>query len=204
MNEISNINRVKPFRNPPFDYQGLVLTGAVNSFDDEVLMQGYKRTSYVDNKIGISIPCIMLACNENKLMDLFFDLIDELGNNVRVVLESSHEREDGTHVDFFSEEIETVILKSYLTEKEYENLILRDGYTGIAVVGKYEEVQLDEHKNVVIYSSDLSRFEAIIRNYGLANRQGMNFVNNYYHEHHTSPDGYETFCRLRKLLDASA
>ena len=49
-----------------------------------------------------------------------------------MVLETSHNREGRGHVDLYREHIDLPVLKSILCD--YEDLLLNDGCTGIAVL----------------------------------------------------------------------
>ena len=68
-------------------------------------------------------------------------MIDCLGPVVDVVLESSH-KSTADHEDLYREHIDMPVLKSILLE--YEDLLLNDGCTGIAVINpsKRQEVQM--------------------------------------------------------------
>lgn len=199
---IRQLSEAMPFKRLPRDEQGLVLTGAVVSCGEEILKPGYSITEYVD-KSKARIPVIMVACNAHLIMDLFFDLVDKLGEEVSVVLETSHNSTDGSHEDLYVYDVDSIVLKSHLADEHFEELVLRDGYTGIAVHdGKTNEIQLSEDKTIVIYSHDLSKFESVLKFYGLKHRQGMKFVTNFKHEHDTFLGGYDRFCELRDLLGA--
>ena len=101
-----------------------------------------------------------LASPSERLFEVFMDLLDPLGEEVDVVMESSHESEPGAHADLYREHIDTVILKSTLYD--YEELLLNDGCTGLAALNPDGpmEVQFDEHKLLFVYAHDLEPFEA--------------------------------------------
>ena len=92
------------------------------------------------------------------------DLLDPLGTVVDVVLETSHNRDSNGHQDLYREHIDMPVLNSILWE--YEDLLLNDGCTGIAVLnpGIPQEVQFDEHKLLIVYGEELTEFEGSLIN----------------------------------------
>ena len=74
----------------------------------------------------------MAAASNEQLFEMFMDLLDPLGTEVDVVLETSHNRESRGHVDLYREHIDLPVLKSILCD--FEDLLLNDGCTGIAVL----------------------------------------------------------------------
>ena len=59
-------------------------------------------------------------------------LIQRLGPVVDVVIESSHNSNSEGHIDLYREHIDMPVLTSILWQ--YEDLLLNDGCTGIAVL----------------------------------------------------------------------
>ena len=90
-----------------------------------------------------------------------WSLLEPLGSEVDVVLETSHDHSNGGHLDLYREHIDMPVLKSILWE--YEDMLLNDGCTGIAVLNPNvpQEVQFDEHKMLIVYGDPLSNFESI-------------------------------------------
>ena len=86
-------------------YGNFVLTDAVRpSYDLQVVPQsGYRHDVYQNADTGIKIPVLMGAVSKESVLDLFFELLDPLGNEVDMVLETSHERNSG-HQDLVSRE----------------------------------------------------------------------------------------------------
>ena len=134
-----------------FRYGAFDLTDAIRpSYDLQVVpRQGYRHDSYTDPKSNTKVPVIMAAASRERLFDLFLDLIDCLGNEVDVVLESSHCGDSEDHEDLYREHIDVPVLKSIFYD--FEDLILNDGCTGIAVLNprKQQEIQFDEHKRII-------------------------------------------------------
>src|SRR4051794_8557325 len=134
-------------------YGAFRLTNAVRpSLDLQVVpRQGYRVNTYRDAKAGLEIPVLAAAVSRESLFDLFLELLDPLGEVVDVVLETSHNAHSGRHSDLYREQIDLPVLKSYFCE--FEDLLLDDGCTGVAVVAAGEpiEVQFDEHKLLIVY-----------------------------------------------------
>src|SRR5262245_47583949 len=94
--------------------------------------EGYRPGVYKDPRQRWRIPVRSAAASREKLFDLFLALIKPLGREVDVILETSHRRSDGKHRDLRRRSIDTPVLASYCCE--FEDLLLNDGCTGIAVL----------------------------------------------------------------------
>ena len=108
------------------------------------------------------MPVLAASVSAERLFEVLMDLLDPLGDEVDVVMESSHESEPGAHADLYREHMDTVILKSTLYD--FEPLLLHDGCTGLAALNPNGpmEVQFDEHKLLFVYANDLEPFEQIL------------------------------------------
>ncbi|MCA9270343.1 MAG: hypothetical protein KDA41_17800, partial [Planctomycetales bacterium] len=71
------------------------LTDAVRpSFDLKIVPeQGYRHDSYEDSQSKSRVPVLMAAVSGERLFEVFIDLIDPLGAELDVVLETSHDRQ---------------------------------------------------------------------------------------------------------------
>ena len=148
-------------------YGRFELTDAIRpSYDLRVIPEeAFRHDVWRDPRTGISIPVIMGAVSKERLLDVFFDLLDPLGPVVDVVLESSHKRSRFGHVDHLREEMDLPVFKSVLYD--YEDLLLNDGCLGIAVLNASLplEIQFDEHKILTIYGDETEECEKIFRRY---------------------------------------
>lgn len=182
-------------------YGSFLLTEAVRpSLDLEVVPSaGWRRDVYRDPETGTKIPVIMAAQTKEKLFDLFLDLLDPLGHEVNVVLESSHEDQIGGHVDIFREQIDMPILKSLLYD--FEDLLTNDGCTGIAVMHSRfpMEIQFDEHKLLIMYGHDLDEFEQVLED-RLPLSETIRFITESEHVHSTSDEFIRQFDELKMRL----
>ena len=142
----------------------------------------------------------MAAASREHLFDLFMDLLDPLGNDVKVVLETSHASQGGKHVDLCREHVELPILKSMLWD--YEDLLLNDGCTGIAVLNTAVpyEVQFDEHKMLVVYGDPLAEFERVLQSYGLKCQDDIRFITEAEHVHSSHDRHADLFEQLQLRL----
>ena len=183
-------------------YGNFQLTDAVRpSYDLQVVPQaGYRHDSYQDRETGIDIPVLMASASSEYLLDLFFDLIDDVGDEVDVVLETSHESSAGGHADLYREHIDLPVLKSILYD--FEDLLLNDGCTGIAILNPKlpVEVQLDEHKLLVMYGRQLDKFEGMLAEYGLQCFDEMKFVTEAEHVHSSSDEYSDCFEQMKYRL----
>lgn len=182
-------------------YGDFVLTDAVRpSYDLQVVPQeGYRRDFYQDRNSGMKIPVLMAAASREHILDLFFDLLDPLGETVDVVLETSHDR-DGGHLDLYREHIDLPILKSTLYD--FEDVLRDDGCTGVAVLNSQIplEVQFDEHKLLIMYGEGISAFEPILGDYGIPCSEDIRFITEAEHVHSSSDEFREEFDQLRYRL----
>ncbi len=177
------------------------LTDAVRpSYDLQIVpRQGFRRDQYRDESAGTSIPVLMASATRAVLLDLFLDMLDPLGPAVDVVLESSHQGND-RRGDLYREHIDMPVLKSILLD--FEDLLLNDGCTGVAVVSpsRGQEVQLDEHKMIVAYGQPLIDFEKVLIAADVYPDPAIRFVTEAEHVHSSSRRFLKEFEILRMRL----
>jgi hypothetical protein len=159
--------------------------------------QGYRIEMYRDARAAFQVPVLVAAVSRERLFDTFIELLDPLGDVVDVVLETSHDSKNSSHLDLFREHIDLPVLKSHCCD--YEKLLLHDGCTGLAVLSTSGpmEVQFDEHKLLVVYAGDLAPFTDILDNQGIARNDSMKIITEGEHLHSTDPryrPVFEQFC----------
>ncbi len=183
-------------------YGKFMLTEAVRpSYDLKVVpKQGFRHDHYVDEENKSKVPVLMAAASREELFDLFIELLDPLGHEVDVVLETSHNRDSAGHTDLYREHIDLPILKSVLYD--FEELLMNDGCTGIAVLNPAipQEVQFDEHKLLIIYGNPLQTYEDLLRQYNVGCDDKMKFVTEAEHVHSSSDKFAEQFEELKMRL----
>lgn len=184
------------------NYNGFELTEAVRpSFDLKVVpTQGYRRETYRDDQTGSTVPVLMGSATRSNLFDTFMDLLDPLGSEVDVVLESSHFRDSPAHIDLYREHIDLPVLKSILWD--YEDMLLNDGCTGIAVLNPHLplEVQFDEHKLLIVYGNELDEFKDVFHDRDVYDRPGIRFITEAEHVHSSCQRYQQQFDELRMRL----
>ena len=143
---------------------------------------GYRHDAYVDPQSGARLPAVVAAVSAEHLFETFLELLEPLGDELDVVLESSHEDSVGVR-EFSREGVERLVLESLLWE--FDDLLLNDGCTGIAVMHPEQslEVQLDEHKLLVVYAAARQPFERILRTRGLDRDDRLRLVSQGEHMH---------------------
>lgn len=183
-------------------YGTFQLTDAVRpSIGLEVVpREGYRRDVYRDPESGNTMPVLAASVSAERLFDVFMDLLEPLGEEVDVVMESSHDSEPGSHNDLYREHIDSVILKSHLYD--FEDLLLNDGCTGIAALNPSGpmEVQFDEHKLLFVYSHDLEPFERILIEHGLRRDDSLKLISEAEHLHSTDDEFREKFEEMQYRL----
>ena len=179
-------------------YGSFLLTDAIRpALDLKVVPSaGWRKDNYRDPETQIDVPVIMAAETRENLFDLFIELLDPLGEEVDVVLETSHNHELGEHSDLYRENIEMPILKSLLYD--FESLILNDGCTGIAVLNPKipMEVQFDEHKLLMMYGHDLEPFMDVLSRHNLHESETIRFITEAEHIHSSTEDHAREFSEL--------
>ena len=181
-------------------YDAFDLTDAIRpSYNLQVVpKQGFRYDEYVDESNN-KTPVIMASASRPYLMDLFLDLITPLGNVVDVVLETSHQA-GAVQKDLYREHIDMPVLKSILLE--YEDLLLNDGCTGIAVINptKRQEVQLDEHKLLIMYGNPLDDFKELLVQSDVYPDNDMKFITEAEHVHSSCERFFNEFNVLSTRL----
>jgi len=179
-------------------YGDFTLTDAIRPSYDLVVMpqNGYRHESWVDQESGARIPVLMSAVTRERLFDTFLSLLDPLGDSVDVVLETSHDKENGSHTDLYREQIDMAVLQSIL--HDFEDLLLDDGCCGIAVLNprKPMEVHLDEHKLLFVYGHDNSEYEWALSENGVECDEGIRFITEAEHVHSSSDEFQQRFDQL--------
>lgn len=162
--------------------------------------QGYRHDVYIDEESKTKVPVVMASASREKLFPLFMQLIQRLGSVVDVVLESSHCQTEGGHLDLYREHIDMPVLTSILWD--YEDLLLNDGCTGIAVLNPNtpQEIQFEEHKLLIVYGSPLEPYEFTLESHGVTENQQMKFITEAEHIHSSSEEYAQRFSQLRTAL----
>lgn len=173
---------------------------------DVVPQAGYRFDAYVDARTGSRLPAVIAAASSETLFDTFLRLLEPLGDTVDVVLETSHDRQPHdrrpTCHEFSREGMERLVLESMLWD--FEDLLLHDGCSGIAIMHPEEsiEVQLDEHKLLIVYAADRAPFERILVDQGLVRNDRMRFISQGEHLHTSHTRYSRRFGQLVSTLGA--
>jgi hypothetical protein len=187
-------------------YGDFTLTDAVRpSYDLQVVpCQGYRHDYYRDEQNRNSVPVLMAAVSNERLLDTFMELLDPLGFTVDVVLETSHSRHNKGHTDLYREHIDLPVLKSVLWE--YEDMLVNDGCTGIAVLNPDipQEIQFDEHKLLIVYGDQLQEYENVLRERSVGCDEKIRFITEAEHVHSSSDTYARQFDELRMRLGMDA
>ncbi len=183
-------------------YGSFELTDAVRpSYNLEVVPSaGFRHDTYHDDESQADVPVLMASASRERVMETFIELLQPLGPTVDVVLETSHGRSGGEHTDLYREHIDMPILQSILWD--FEDLLVNDGCTGIAVLNPRlpQEVQLDEHKLMIVYGSDLRAYEGVLIDNYIDCREEMKFITEAEHVHSTSDRYMQEFEELKMRL----
>ncbi len=184
-------------------YGDFLLTEAIRpSYDLRVIPQeGFRRDAYRDTQQDYEVPVLMAAASREKLFELFIECLELLGEEVDVVLETSHlQHPRRQHEDLYREHIDLPVLTSILWD--FEDLLMNDGCTGIAVMNPHtpREVQFDEHKLLIIYGESLEEFEQVLGARSLQSREGLRFLTEAEHVHSSKEEYIQQFEELKRRL----
>jgi hypothetical protein len=178
------------------------LTDAIRpSYDLKIVPKaGYRHDFYLDEESKTKVPVLMAAASREILFDIFMELIEPLGGEIDVVLETSHNREAAGHADLYREHIDMPVLKSTLWD--FEDLLMNDGCTGIAVLnpGIPQEVQFDEHKLLIVYGQPLLDYEQVFRRFGIPCDSQIKFLTEAEHVHSSNDRYAQQFEELKTHL----
>ena len=170
-------------------YGNFRLTDAIRpSLDLQVIpAQGFRVDTYRDPQAGLEVPLLAASVSREQLFDAFLNLLDPLGPVVDVVLETSHASAGVHHRDLVRSHIDLPVLQSHFCE--FEELLLHDGCTGMAVVSTHKplEVQFDEHKLLVVYARHLGPFMRALRHSGVVRNDELKLITEGEHFHTTDP-----------------
>lgn len=172
---------------------------------DVVPQAGYRFDTYTDARNGTRLPALIASVSSEHLFDTFLGLLEPLGDVCDVVLETSHESTgdgDSRRREATREGVERLVLESVLWD--FEDLLLNDGCTGIAVMHPEMplEVQLDEHKLLVVYAADRHPFEQVLVGQGLDRDDRMRFISQGEHLHTSHTRFARLFDRMAGALGA--
>lgn len=162
------------------------LTDAIRPGLKFIPEEGYKYDVYHDKEEDeeeqAEVPVLMISASREKLFNLFLSLADEIGFTVDVFLDEVDEDNNRkTHVH--GEEMDNPIVQSTLID--YEDLLLNDGFTGIALQNTSDgtELQFDAHKLLIVYGHQLRPFAEVCEKYGVREKPSMKFITNSEHIH---------------------
>lgn len=158
--------------------------------------QGYRVEIFRDRRAKLRLPMLSAAVSAERLFDTFLALLEPLGEEVHVVLESSHGANSDVHTDLRRNHIDQPVLASHFCD--FEKLLTHDGCTGVAVLADQMpmEVQFDEHKLFHVYAPDLRPFRRVLRANGVRRRKLLPLISEAEHLHHTTDEFAEAFRQL--------
>jgi hypothetical protein len=183
-------------------YGDFTLTDAIRpSYDLQVVpSQGFRYDAYRDEETQSTVPVLMGSVSRERLFEVFMEMLDPLGSVADVVLETSHSHNQSGHTDLYREHIDMPVLKSILWD--YEDLLTNDGCLGIAVLNPSipQEVQLDEHKLLIVYGENQAPFEEIFKERDIRQEEQIKFITEAEHVHSSSDQYAEQFDELKTRL----
>lgn len=187
-------------------YGEFLLSPAIRpSIDLQVVpREGYRMEIFEDGASGGKIPMLAAAVSYERLFDVFLELLARVGEDVDCILQSHHQRrgKDAASRDFLREHIDLPVLVSHLCD--FEEMFLGDGCLGVAVIDPAgpSEIQLDDHKLLVVYSQRIDVFEGVFQEFGLPRDDDMLLISEGEHLHSTIAQFGDQLATLREILGA--
>ena len=186
-------------------YGDFTLTGAVApSYDLQVVPRsGWKSITH--NQDGIEIPTVRISASSKIVFGLFLDLAELTGQMIDVILETSHApRCDRCHIDLIRKDMDLLVVLSVFCE--FEELLLRDGFLGVALVNPNVPLELnfDDHKllNFFNWTQIEDQVRAILDRYSIKNDPEMSFITQGEHMHLSNKKFKRQFNTLRSRIGA--
>jgi hypothetical protein len=177
------------------NYGAFTLTDAIRPAPEVPVRprQGYRVQVYRDRSARLRLPMLAAAVSAESLFDTFLALLEPLGDEVHVVLESSHGSRTDRHEDYRRNHIDRPVLASHFCD--FEDLLVNDGCTGVAVLAAVGpcEVQFDEHKLLYVYAPNLTPFRKVLRAMGVRRRKVLPLISEAEHLHHSGDAFAEQF-----------
>jgi len=169
---------------------------------DVVPRAGYRHDAFVDPRTGARLPALVAAISSERLFETFLSLVEPLGDTVDLVLETSHD-DHADRRELHRGGVERLVLESVLWD--FEDLLLDDGCTGVAVMHPEAqlEVQLDEHKLLIVYAHNRGPFERILARQGLGRDDRLRFISQAEHLHTSHTRFARRFDELVARLNAA-
>jgi len=164
--------------------------------------EGYRFDTYSDPHTRARLPAIIAAVSRERLFETFIELLSPLGESCEVVLESSHEKRGRDRQEYVRESVERLVLESLLWD--FEDLLTNDGCSGIAIMHPQlpMEVQLDEHKLLIIYAPSRAPFAERLEACGVGRNDELQVISQGEHLHTSHSRYAKAFNRLRHRLGA--
>ncbi len=164
------------------------------------LREGYRLETYQNG--ALTMATLIANVRQKLLLSVFLTMIDQLGNTVDVIVETSHESRKGKHKDLFRGDIDLSVLKSICLD--FEDILIQDGCTGIAVMSQEKplEIQLREHKFLVVYADRLKAFRKILEADGIRRNDTMQLVTDGPHLRWIPDGAQKRFGELKNRLSA--
>jgi len=166
---------------------------------------GFSFSFYHDDEDG-DVPVVVCSASKEVLSDLLYDLLGLFPEIVDVVLETGPPNTTigSGHRDLYREGIDLPVLKSVILDPDFEDLLLNDGCTGIAVIAPQipMELQFEEHKLLVLYNYESVQKELmeIYKRHNIREDEDMKFIIDDDHVHSSSETYERTFVQLRERI----
>ncbi len=169
--------------------------------------RGFKRLEHTPIRSELMphpkpIPVYSIAVEQAKIFALFMELLKPLGEDLSVILTSSHKAEpDMGPREFWSGSHDSLALQSALLD--YEDLLTQDGFSGVSVTDANEgcEVMFTEDKTLHCYGNNgiMGQFHRILHRHDVYYRPELKILSeSVFHVHRTTS---EYRLRFLKLVD---
>ncbi len=173
--------------------------------------RGFKVLNYMPARSELqpapsSMPIYSIAVEQARAFDLFTDLLEPLGEELSVVLESTHDSTVSNRSrDYWSVGHDAISLQSALVD--YEDLLTKDGCTGLSILDENQhcEVMYTEDKSLHCYGTPgiMGKFQRILHRHNVLHRPEMKMLfDQVAHIHRTTVEYCDRFHELVERVGA--
>lgn len=194
-------------QNPLFPKRSFELTDAVEVHDSRFFLEsGYTTFQSEFPELELQVPGILAAQTRHRIIPSLIALLDIINPpNARfdLVIDSFITEDHKDRTSKMRENIPPDQMKSVIAS--YQDLLLNDGTRVFAIASQQGEceVQLDDHKLMIIYFSDQTigkRIEETLKRFGLQNSPQLPTVLDVDHSHKNKIHHQEALNQLESRL----
>lgn len=185
----------------------------INHSDLARLSEGFMADTYFHDNPDLQTPVLAISLEADRLLKIFYGLIDliktEGTKDFEVFLDSYYHQRFANQVlseskDYYQYTLQADKIKSIL--QPFNDLLLKDGRTGITVVNKREniKIRLTDDKEIFVYSTNqkmLDMCKKHLEKMKVPRKDNIVRVVDLNHSHFSNSHLRSNFDYLKQILD---